>query len=318
MKCRYCNYENKEGDRYCENCGASLEIASGSMDDISAIPVPTSAPETDSSLTVDSQSNDYSQSNNYGQSSGYGQSNSYGQPSGYGQSNSYGQSNNYGQPNSYGQSNSYGQPGGYGQPNNYGQPNMYQGPIYGFDHYGEFNEGDGSPKYVGFGEAIKLYFQNYFNFKGRSTRSEFWWGFLFNFIVGIILGVIMIVLMSATLFPELKSGKYHSPDDLMNSLYVPMIIGTIVGIAIGIPYWSSAVRRLHDAGHSGWWFALLLAGNIPTYLRLIPGTWEIASGLSCLFSPISLIGLVVNIIFWCQPSVIYNKWGAPAKPTMMR
>ena len=36
-----------------------------------------------------------------------------------------------------------------------------------------------SPKYVGFGEAIKLYFVNYVNFKTRSTRSEYWYAFLF-------------------------------------------------------------------------------------------------------------------------------------------
>jgi methionyl-tRNA synthetase len=34
MKCKYCNYENKLGDRYCENCGAMLEDASGAMDDL--------------------------------------------------------------------------------------------------------------------------------------------------------------------------------------------------------------------------------------------------------------------------------------------
>ena len=31
-----------------------------------------------------------------------------------------------------------------------------------------------SPKYVGFGEAVKLFFTNYVNFGGRSTRSEYW------------------------------------------------------------------------------------------------------------------------------------------------
>lgn len=30
-----------------------------------------------------------------------------------------------------------------------------------------------NPK-VGFGEAFKLFWKNYFNFKGRSRRSEFW------------------------------------------------------------------------------------------------------------------------------------------------
>ena len=32
-----------------------------------------------------------------------------------------------------------------------------------------------SPKYVGPGEAVKLFFSNFLNFRGRSTRSEFWW-----------------------------------------------------------------------------------------------------------------------------------------------
>ena len=91
MKCRYCNYENKEGDNYCENCGASLEIASGAMDDISAIPVPTADTQTDASQTSSAQPDNYSQPNGYGQ------------PSGYSQSNNYGQSSNYGQPNNYGQ-----------------------------------------------------------------------------------------------------------------------------------------------------------------------------------------------------------------------
>ena len=39
MKCKYCNYENNPGDKYCENCGASIEENVG-MNDISAIPVP--------------------------------------------------------------------------------------------------------------------------------------------------------------------------------------------------------------------------------------------------------------------------------------
>ena len=119
MKCKYCNFENADGTRYCENCGASLETSSGVMDDmpdISAAPVQSSAPQ---------QSNDQSNSYGYGQTNnGYGQpNNGYGQPNnGYGQpNNGYGQPNNgYGQPN-----NGYGQPNnGYGQPNNgYGQPN---------------------------------------------------------------------------------------------------------------------------------------------------------------------------------------------------
>ena len=38
-----------------------------------------------------------------------------------------------------------------------------------------------NPK-VGFGEAFKLFWKNYFNFKGRSRRSEFWFMQLWHLI----------------------------------------------------------------------------------------------------------------------------------------
>ena len=112
---------------------------------------------------------------------------------------------------------------------------------------------------------------------------------------------------------------FMSEEKLLKEMFFPMIIFYIISMALSIPYWSAAVRRLHDAGHSGWWFLMLLAGSIPSYLRLIPGiSPELSTGLTCICSPLALGGLIVNIIFWCQPSVVYNKWGAPAKPTMMR
>ncbi|MDE7227823.1 MAG: DUF805 domain-containing protein [Treponemataceae bacterium] len=42
-----------------------------------------------------------------------------------------------------------------------------------------------SPEYVGFFDAIKLFFRNYTNFKGRSTRSEYWWWALAVFIIAL-------------------------------------------------------------------------------------------------------------------------------------
>lgn len=82
---------------------------------------------------------------------------------------------------------------------------------------------------IGFGEAIKLLFQNYANFKGRATRSEFWWGFLF----------IWLLNFAAT--------------------YIP-VLGGIVSLALLIPNLSLCIRRLHDIGKSWVWF---LMGLIP-------------------------------------------------------
>lgn len=76
---------------------------------------------------------------------------------------------------------------------------------------------------VSFGGAIKLFFQNYANFTGRASRSEYWWFFLFNFIVSFVLGLIPMIGWIA-------SGIYS----------LAMLIGGL----------SLFVRRLHDTGRS--------------------------------------------------------------------
>ena len=79
----------------------------------------------------------------------------------------------------------------FGQPSNQGYaPQGYAQP----NTYAYSNESTtGSPKRVGFGEAIKLFFVNYVNFTGRSTASEYWWAFLFNFLVSLCTAWIPVV-----------------------------------------------------------------------------------------------------------------------------
>ena len=68
--------------------------------------------------------------------------------------------------------------------------------------------------------GIALGFQRYFDFSGRSSRSEYWWWILFSFIAGLI---------------------------------------PFVGLVLLIPNIAIGVRRLHDINKTGWWilFALL-------------------------------------------------------------
>ena len=44
---------------------------------------------------------------------------------------------------------------------------------------------ENSVKKINMLDAVKLFFKNYFNFYGRSSRSEFWWFVLAYFIVAI-------------------------------------------------------------------------------------------------------------------------------------
>lgn len=82
---------------------------------------------------------------------------------------------------------------------------------------------------VGFVEAIKLLFKNYANFTGRTTRSEYWWAFLFLWLVNLA------------------------------ASYIP-VVGGIVSLALLIPNLSLNIRRLHDIGKSWPW---ILMGLIP-------------------------------------------------------
>ena len=338
MKCKYCNYENKLGDRYCENCGAMLEDASGAMDDLfaaSKAPVDTTASEQSAAGSQPAgggQPDNYGQQGSYGQSNNYGQQGGYGQPNNYGQQGSYGQSNNYGQQGSYGQSNNYGQQGGYGQPNNYGQqsgygqsnnygqqggygqPNGYgqQGgygqpygaPIYGLDP-SFYNQSDGSPRYVGFGEAIKLYFKNYVNFRGRSTRSEYWFGYLFVFIVGICVSTLTSII-------NMAMGT--------DGIWITRIISFAETAVFFLPNLSAQVRRLHDIGKSGWWVlgsALIAIGGGGFMIASgSSGSLEAVGAVFCATFLFLLAYAIIMLIFLCRPSEGANKWGYPAMPKM--
>lgn len=97
-----------------------------------------------------------------------------------------------------------------------------------------------SPEYVGFVDAVKLFFRNYANFKGRSTRSEYWWWLLAQGIIAIVLTVLLALTI----------------DDTASYLVGGVLV--LFCLAIVIPNLALSIRRLHDIGKSGWWFLISL------------------------------------------------------------
>ena len=101
---------------------------------------------------------------------------------------------------------------------------------------------------VTFKEAIvSAIQQNYCNFSGRASRSEYWWYALFTFILSAAIGII-----------------FCWSQDTMN------IVNGIVNLALLLPGLGLAVRRLHDIGKSGWW---LLLAFIPLIGAIILIVW---------------------------------------------
>jgi uncharacterized membrane protein YhaH (DUF805 family) len=146
---------------------------------------------------------------------------------------------------------------------------------------------------LSFSEAINKAASRSLEFKGRSRRSEFWWTMLIVYIISLLVPPIGFVLSLLT---------------------IPL-----------------AFRRLHDAGHSGWWWgccaileSIITLYFIFDYIMIILNveyySVEIESTMLTFFLKFFILyGLVfiykiVLIVLYCKDSEPYeNKYGESPK-----
>jgi uncharacterized membrane protein YhaH (DUF805 family) len=95
-----------------------------------------------------------------------------------------------------------------------------------------------------FTESIATCFSKYATFKGRATRSEFWWFYLFSLILGWAASIAGAVMFIGGGVEEMQFGA-----DILSSF---------VTLALMVPTMAVSCRRLHDIGKSGWWNFILL------------------------------------------------------------
>ena len=89
---------------------------------------------------------------------------------------------------------------------------------------------------------IDPFIRQYAGFKGKMSRRQFWMGYL------------CLAMLLFTLFCI----------DLVTGL---IFVCTLVGaLAFAVPFAAAAVRRLHDAGLSGWWFFI-------QFVPIVGGVW---------------------------------------------
>ena len=157
---------------------------------------------------------------------------------------------------------------------------------------------------------VESYTQNYFNFKGRARRREYWGIWLFNSLVTVAINLI------GGLFPDADRGLFS-----MNLTW--SVICTLWYIISFFPQASAIVRRLHDKGYSGKWYLgvfflsliylpLLFLGGI----SLLMGG-EQSNGLLILFGLVSLLFLVlvifIFILLLLDGDKTENKYGPSPK-----
>ena len=114
-----------------------------------------------------------------------------------------------------------------------------------------------------FGEAIKNGFQNYANFRGVASRSEFWYWTLFTVLV------------------SLGTSIVDSAIGLALDMQAFTLVNTLGSLALLLPGLAVAVRRFHDAGFSAWWY------SIPQVATLIVLIWFMVALITFIFENMS-------------------------------
>ena len=114
-----------------------------------------------------------------------------------------------------------------------------------------------------FGDAIKNGFQNYANFRGVASRSDFWYWTLFTVIVSV-----------GTSFIDTAIGLAIGMENFT-------LINTLAALALMLPGLAVAVRRFHDAGFSAWWY------SIPQVATLLVLIWFMVALITFIFENMS-------------------------------
>lgn len=153
---------------------------------------------------------------------------------------------------------------------------------------------------VDFFQAIKLFFANYVNFKGRSTRAEYWWAVLFMFICSLA------------------------------AQFLGDVAAFGLNIVFFLPSLAIVVRRFHDIGRSGWWYlAMFLISIVGMVIAFLPlASFMVEMNNSARFNTevniepliahmgtfiggllISLAVGIWTIVWCCKPSGPDNQYG---------
>lgn len=175
---------------------------------------------------------------------------------------------------------------------------------------------------VSFGRALKLFWSNYVNFKGRSRRSEYWYAMLWNLIftspalVCLFIGYVILMVGGVNL--NISIIIIGGALILLGYFYC-----IIYGLATLIPNLAILVRRFHDLSFSMripiWYMIVVFVISLITNLISLQDNWLDNGFVLFLFYILLIIQWVISIIVIVMVSLNgkkeTNKYGPSPKFT---
>ena len=142
---------------------------------------------------------------------------------------------------------------------------------------------------------VEAYTQNYFNFKGRARRREYWGIWLFYNLIALAISVI------GRLLSDTDAGAFSMLSSMNLTWTVISVLWSIVGF---FPQASATVRRLHDKGYSGkWYLGVFFLSVVFVTLSFVVGfsllmNGRQSNGMLVLFGLIGLLFIVLAIFIF--------------------
>lgn len=140
-------------------------------------------------------------------------------------------------------------------------------------------------------EAIYLAFRRAFDYRGRSTRAEFWWFALFSAAIN----------ASSYQISERIFLFFFGKEDVAGVLVLSIFSSLIIALVMLLVWLPLAIRRIRDTGKSPLWitsyilpFALVLGSN------LIKDEFQIT--FMGVYVAVSLIVILGMMVIYLLPS----------------
>ena len=142
---------------------------------------------------------------------------------------------------------------------------------------------------MNFSQSVSTCYKKYFDFKGRASRSEFWYFLLFYILASMLGGFAIGFLMSP-----------YGESEMLFVLIIVFVVGLV------IPELSVTVRRFHDFGVSGWMYCAFIVPYVIS--GFIEDAQPVLAGI------INLGTLVIFLVYASkEPNKGKNKFGSVPK-----